>query len=227
VASVVESAMRKSISRDMPRFGNGGHNAKRRRLVGDHIRLPIRMIPRWGTTTVEWPQNVASALSARVTRTGPLGVVISTGADGAIEIGLREWAQPVIKGRHRGTRTRFVCPRCEASRDALHWSGNEWGCRGCLDLSYACRHRQRYCPSIARRARLRRKLARLSSRSLSLRDHDGLIERERHPLDVARFRARIDPRPNRPNTSQASIPGLGARSHRGTAGIAIVNSCLD
>src|SRR6516162_9334375 len=30
-----------------------------------------------------------------------------------------------------------------------------------------------------------------------------------------------------PSTSQASIPSLGARSHRGTSAIAIVNSCLD
>jgi len=61
----------------------------------------------------------------------------------------------------------MVCPRCEASRDALHLGfDGEWGCRGCLDLAYACRHRQRYCPAIARRARLLRKLIRVRPGSL-------------------------------------------------------------
>jgi hypothetical protein len=62
----------------------------------------------------------------------------------------------------------MICPRCEASRDALHWINGEWGCRGrgCFDLSYASRHRQRYCPAIRRRARLLRKLARVSPRGL-------------------------------------------------------------
>jgi hypothetical protein len=63
----------------------------------------------------------------------------------------------------------------------LHWIG-EWGCRGCFDLAYACRHRQRYCPSIARRARLRRKLARLSSRSLKARALRKMIAREERAM---------------------------------------------
>jgi hypothetical protein len=50
---------------------------------------------------------------------------------------------------------------------------------------------------------------------------------KRHPVDVARSRSRIDPRARSPSTSQALIPSLGARSHRGTAAIAIANSCLD
>jgi hypothetical protein len=85
---------------------------------------------------------------------------------------------PTVRGRRRGIRTRMICPRCEASRDALHWFGGEWGCRGCLDLAYACRHRQRYCPSIARRERLRRKLIRTPPRSLQARQLREQIRRE-------------------------------------------------
>jgi hypothetical protein len=44
----------------------------------------------------------------------------------------------------------------------------------------------------------------------ALRDHDGLIERERHPLDVARFRARIDPRARSPS----NITSIDTESRR-------------
>jgi hypothetical protein len=107
--------------------------------------------------------------------------VISTGGDDT-EIVLREWPMPVVRGRQRGIRTQMVCPRCEASRDALHWSGSEWGCRGCLDLSYACRHRQRYCPSIARRERLRRRLIRARPGSLRARALREQIKREERAM---------------------------------------------
>src|SRR5262249_39753044 len=121
-----------------------------RRLTSDAPRLPVRAIPKIGrTVTLTW-HGVAHALHSRVTWSGHGIVVISTGGV-EVEVALREWPMPTVRWRQRGIRTRMVCPRCEASRDALHWSGSEWGCRGCLDLAYACRHRMRYCPSIARR----------------------------------------------------------------------------
>jgi len=97
--------------------------------------------------------------------------VISMAGGTEVEVELREWPMPVVKGRQRGTRWRFICMRCGASRDALHFVDGEWGCRGknCLDplgLGHACRHRQRYCPAIARRARLLRKLVRVRPGSL-------------------------------------------------------------
>jgi hypothetical protein len=112
----------------------------------------------------------------RVSRSAADRIVIETGST-STEVVLREWPMPTVRGRQRGIRTRMICPRCEASRDALHWIG-EWGCRGCFEISYPCRHRQRYCPSIARRARLRRKLARVSSRSLKARALRKMIARE-------------------------------------------------
>ena len=158
-------------------LGTGKPQRPNRRLVGDAPRLPVRAIPKWGTVTLTWPQNLAHALHARVTRTGAEAVVIST-AGVEVEVILREWPMPTVRWRQRGIRTRMICPRCEASRDALHWLGSEWGCRGCFGLAYACRHRMRYCPSIARRARLRRKLARVSSRSLKARALRKMIARE-------------------------------------------------
>src|SRR5262249_62353321 len=121
-------------------------------------RLPGRASPRFGTVPLTWPENLASA---SLTRASPTLAVISTGGD-EITVVLKEWAMPVVRGRQRGIRTRFVCPRCEASRDALHWIDGEWCCRGknCGNLAHASRHRQRYCPAIARRERLRRKLIR-------------------------------------------------------------------
>jgi hypothetical protein len=73
----------------------------------------------------------------------------------------------------------MVCPKCGTVRDALHWTG-EWGCRGkdCLDLAFASRHRQRYCPAIARRVRLRRKLIRTTPGSLQARVLREQIKRE-------------------------------------------------
>ena len=158
----------------MPCFGNGGTNARTHRLVGDSPRLPVRAIPRFGTVTLEW-QGVAHALHARLTRTAD-SVVIETGGI-EVEVVLREWPMPTVRGRQRGIKLRMICPRCETNRDALHFFG-EWGCRGCFSLSYPCRHRQRYCPSIARRARLRRKLLRTPPRSLKARMLRKMIARE-------------------------------------------------
>ena len=98
------------------------------------------------------------------------GLVIET-AGSSVIVGLREWPMPVANGRLHGTRIRMICPSCGALRDALHWVGGEWGCRGknCLDLGHACRHQQRWCPAIRRRAKLLRKLARVSPRGLKAR----------------------------------------------------------
>jgi hypothetical protein len=126
------------------------------------------MIPKFGSVTLTWPKNHADALHARVTRSAADQIVIST-AGVAVEVALREWPMPTVRWRQRGIRTRMVCPRCESIRDALHWIDGEWGCRGCLDLAYASRHRQRYCTAIARRARLLRKLARVPPQSLKAR----------------------------------------------------------
>jgi hypothetical protein len=147
-------------------IGTCGHPRPGRRLVGDHPRLPVRAVPRWGTVELRW-KNLAHALHTRVTRTRE-GIVIETAGTG-VEVVLRQWPMPIVRGRQRGIRTRMVCPRCEASRDALHWFDGAWGCRGCFDLAYASRHRQRYCPAIRRRARLLRKLARVPARGLQAR----------------------------------------------------------
>src|SRR5215831_1810536 len=125
--------------------GIGYPQKPNRRLIGDYPRLPVRAVPRWATVTVEWPQGVARA---SLTRASPAGVVISMAGGIEVEVELKQWPMPVVKGRQRGTRTRFLCCRCGASRDALHFVG-EWGCRGkdCLNLAFASRHRQRYCTS--------------------------------------------------------------------------------
>ena len=76
-----------------------------------------------------------------------------------------------------------MCPRCDASRDVLYWVDGEWGCRGCFDLGYACRHEQRWCPAIRRRAKLLRKLARCSPRGLKARLlRAQIVEQERAML---------------------------------------------
>src|SRR5262249_30146922 len=148
------------------------------RLVGDLPRLPARAIPKWGTVTLEWPGNLARASLARAS---PAAVVIET-AGIQVEVALLEWPMPSPRGRQRGIRTRFACPRCGASRDALHWFDGEWGCRGCFEISYPCRHRQRYCPAIARRARLRRKLIRARPGSLKARMLREMIAREQQAM---------------------------------------------
>src|SRR5262249_58149908 len=107
-----------------------------------------------GTVTLTWLENLAHALHARVTRTGQ-GIVIETEGT-EVEVVLQEWPMPTVRGRQRGRRTRMICPRCEASRDALHWLPEAgWGGRGAsgLDLAIASPHRHRYCPPHARRAR--------------------------------------------------------------------------
>jgi hypothetical protein len=111
----------------------------------------------------------AGALFARVSRTAA-GIPIET--DGiSVRVELRSWPMPRGRGGLHGTRIRMICPRCGSSRDVLHWVDGEWGCRGkdCLDLEHACRHQQRWCPAIRRRANLLCKLARVSPRGLKAR----------------------------------------------------------
>ena len=105
----------------------------------------------------------AHALLTRLSRTAE-GIEIETGGT-SVRVGMRSWPMPLTRRGGGGQRERFVCPRCDASRDVLHWVG-EWGCRGCLGLSHASRHQQRWCPAIRRRLWLLRKLARVSPRGL-------------------------------------------------------------
>jgi hypothetical protein len=156
--------------------GYGYPQKANRRLVGDAPRLPVRAIPKWGTITVTWP----GVADASLTRASPTRVVISMGST-STEIELKQWPMPSPRGRQRGIRTRMICSQCGSCRDAIHWIPEVgWGCRGknCLDISYPCRHRERYCPAIARRARLRRKLIRARPGSLRARALKKMIARE-------------------------------------------------
>ena len=129
----------------------------------------------------------AGAADASLTRPSPSRAVISTGGV-ETEIALREWAMPVVKGRQRGIRWRMICPMCASVRDALHLVDGVWFCRGsgsasagraaCGNLSYACRHQMRYCPSVARRVRFRRALIRATPGSLRARALREMIARE-------------------------------------------------
>src|SRR5215471_17066532 len=85
-------------------IGTGADQHSNRRLVGDAPRLPVRAIPKWGTVTLTWPQNLAHALSTRVTRTAADRLVIST-AGVEVEVVLREWPMPTVRWRQRGIRT--------------------------------------------------------------------------------------------------------------------------
>ena len=161
-------------------IGSGVIPPRTRHLVGDFARLPAKTIPRWGTVTVEWPGMIASA---SLTRASPTRVVISMGGV-ETEIALAEWPMPSPRGRQRGVRMRFVCLRCGSIRDALHYLPEVgWGCRGknCLvpdGLTYACRHKQKYCRAIARRDRFRRRLIRTIPGSLKAKALRKMIARE-------------------------------------------------
>jgi len=149
-------------------IGTGAIPVPNRRLVSDASRLRLRSLPPFGkSVTLGW-ENPASAPLTRVSRTGA-GIVIETGGT-SVTVALRHWPMPIGRGGDHGIRERMVCPKCGSFRDVLHWAG-EWGCRGkdCLDLEHACRHEQRWCPAIRRRARLLRKLARYSPKGLKAR----------------------------------------------------------
>ena len=163
-------------------IGTGsGQVPAQRALVSEVPRLPVRAIPKIGRSVdLTWPQTPAHALHTRLTRIGAGEILIETGST-EVEVALAEWPMPTVRGRQRGIKLRMICPRCETNRDALHFFG-EWGCRGCFSLSYPCRHRQRYCSSIARRARLRRKLARVPRRSLKARALKKMIAREQRAM---------------------------------------------
>ena len=154
-------------------FGTGGVPHLNRRLVSDTPRLRLRSLPLFGksvTLTWENPARAASAPLTRVSRTAE-GIVIETGGT-SVTVAVRQWPMPIGRGGDHGIRERMVCPRCESSRDVLHWVAEVgWGCRAkdCLDLEHNCRHEQRWCPAIRRRARLLHKLTKYSPRGLKAR----------------------------------------------------------
>jgi len=145
-------------------IGTGGIPRPNRRLLSHAPRLPTKALPAFSKSiTLRW-ENPADAPLTRVSLTGE-GVLIETAGSAVVRVGLRQWPMPL----GRGVRERFMCPRCDASRDVLYWVGGDWGCRGCFDLDYPCRHEQRWCPAIRRRAKLLRKLARCAPRGLKAR----------------------------------------------------------
>jgi hypothetical protein len=154
-------------------FGTGKISFHRP-LVSETPRLTLRSLPGFGKfIDLRW-QGAAAASLTRVSRTGAEILLETAGT--LTRVGLREWPMPRQRGRDHGIRERFACPRCDASRDALHWLAEVgWGCRGCLGLDFACRHQQRWCPAIRRRARLLRKLARCSPKGLKARRLRGQI----------------------------------------------------
>jgi hypothetical protein len=154
----------------MGALGTGINSHPTRRLTVDLPSLRLRSLPRLGqTVTLRW-QGAARPLLARLTRT-PAEVVIELGGT-STQVLLRSWLIP--SGSRRDTREyvieRMVCPRCDASRNILHWDAEAgWGCRGCYDLDFPCRHQLRWCPAIRRRQRLLRKLVRVSPRGRKAR----------------------------------------------------------
>jgi hypothetical protein len=157
-------------------IGSGVIPPQTRRLVSDCPRLPVRLLPEIGRTVVlSWP----GVADASLTRPSPSRAVISM-AGVETEITLCEGPMPVVKGRQRGLRWRMICPHCASVRDALHFVDGAWCCRGsaCGNLSYACRHQMRYCPSVARGVRLRRALIRTRPGSLRARMLREQIRRE-------------------------------------------------
>jgi len=168
-------------------LGTGGTTFKDRLFSGQVPRLPLKALPAFGkTVTLGW-ETPAGALLVRVSRTAD-GVVIEAGGT-SVRVGMREWPMPA----GRGTREKFTCPRCDASRDVLHWAG-EWGCRGkdCLDLEYASRHRWRWCPAVRRRAALLRKLVKVPRRSLRGRWLRAQIARQQAAMVANLKRANRD-----------------------------------
>ena len=161
-------------------IGSGISPRPNRRLVGDSPRLPTKALPKIGRTiTLSWP----GVANASLTRPSPAAVVISMGGV-EIEVALREWPMPTVRGRQRGIRWRMICPQCASVRDALHFVDGVWCCRGasCGNLSFACRHQRRYCTAIGRRERLRRKLIRTPPRSLKARVLRKMIAREERAM---------------------------------------------
>ena len=191
-------------------LGSGGSTAPKHRLVSDAPRLRLRDLPAFDkTVTLTW-QTPAGALVTRVSVTAA-GVVLVTGGT-SVRVGLREWKMPIGRGGDHGTRRRFVCARCGSFRDALHWVAEVgWGCRGkdCLDLEHNCRHEQRWCPAIRRRARLLRKLARCAPKGLKARRLRAQIVREQAAMlsNLRRANRDLTKRMNRHDGRRRANPG--------------------
>jgi hypothetical protein len=197
-------------------FGSGLVASGNRRLTVDLPNLRLRVLPKLGqTVTLQWT-GAASALDARVTRTAAEGLVIEM-AGTSTQVLLRSW--PIPAGRRRDTREyvleRMVCPRCDASRNILHWGGEEvgWGCRGreCLNLDFPVRHSLRWCPSVRRRMRLLRQLVRVSPRGLKARRLRAQIAREQRAMLASMRRANRDltKRRQRQNGQRRGDDGAG------------------
>src|SRR5215472_9087170 len=104
-------------------IGTGGIPRPNRALVSASPQLRLRDLPVWGKTA----EMYAGASLTRVSVTAA-GVLIET-AGVEVRVSLRYWPMPIGRGGEHGSRRRFACPRCDASRDTLHWvAGVGWGC---------------------------------------------------------------------------------------------------
>ena len=67
--------------------------------------------------------------------------------------------QPIRLVWHRMLPARvFICPSCGRESYRLHRVNDAWACRRCHRLDYACRHRGRTIPGLARIRSLRRRI---------------------------------------------------------------------
>jgi hypothetical protein len=173
-------------------LGSGGSRGPKPRLTTDLPHLSLRALPRLGETiTLQWT-GAAHALFAKVSRTAEELVIEMDGT--STQVLLRSWAIPA--GSRRDTREfmieRMVCPRCDASRNILHFGEDGWGCRGCYGLDFPCRHQLRWCPSVRRRQRLLRQLVRVSPRGRKARIIRAQIGREQRAMIASMRRANRD-----------------------------------
>jgi len=192
-------------------LGSGIDYPLPRQLVSDTPRLTLRSLPRFGKTVeLRWenPQDLANALSTRLTRTAA-GLELETGGT-SVRVELRSWPMPRGRGGLHGVRPRMICPKCGVLRDVLHWRG-EWGCRGkdCLDLAHPCRHRERWCPAIRRRAKLLCALVRCPHGSLKARAIRAQIKHQERAM-IANLE-----RTNRDLTKRSQRHGRRGRANPG------------
>ena len=152
----------------MPRGGIriGAGRPRRRRRIGDCLRLNAHRIQRlsmWVRHRRTW-QTRRGEVTVDFSR-DPRGM--DAIRDGSEERIVLDYTHPP----HGGERMWFLCPSCDRRCRDIYMPLDHylWGCRICLNLSYATENESRFDRLLTKKLKLQSREARCSSRQIETR----------------------------------------------------------
>ena len=150
----------------------GAGRPRRRRRIGDCLCLNAHTIQRvsmWVWYQQTWQTRRYGEVAVEISREPQVMLAVRDGCEDRISL---EYTDPL----HGGERMWFLCPSCgRRCRDVyLPLDHYLWGCRVCLDLSYATENETRFERLARKEQKLQVRLAKCRPRQSKVRK--GLLD---------------------------------------------------